>query len=516
MAESAQDSPVRIVCTPAQGRAVRELLVAGGTTVAQLSAELARALGLDTDAVTLERPGSGGVPLAPDVAMRDYARGGALQLRYSVRERSTAPFASPAQPQHAADAAEPSGSAGLASAATIAAPHPLPEGASATDISACTFLNARRGEDARSAAAVPSNGGRVPPALYAALALDMCAVALVIPLLPTFSRMLGGDAAFAGMLQAVYGLAQVLGAGVLGGLSDRRGRRPVLQLSLAGGFVGYAVLAVAVGAKLDRHWLLLSRLPIGLTKQTVAVTRAVVTDCTRATGRAQALGRLAAAGGLGFVIGPALGGILAATVSPLAPPAVAVALFAAAQLLVCGALPETVPTVVAARELAASLEAARPVLAASARAHALNVAIHGGAGSVQLAKHGWDALEPLRAPGGALLPLAPATAIGSDVIRSWRDELQSGRAVPPLPPAEVEQLIDAWSARLAARAAADGLVCTADVESVLEALFVEAREARGMLPVGAATRLAAERAAERAGLPPPRGAASELLSLIHI
>lgn len=512
MASTTRDLIVRVTEKGGKGQII-ELLLAEEATARQLRSELARALHLDDDDVVLERPGAD-EELALAVSLRELRRAageserdGALHLVYSMQSGQdllAPPSASAGQSTQPADVAGPFTSGGNAgSGLPEAAPHPLPEGASATDISACTFLNSRRGADASAAVAVPSNGGRVPAMLYVALALDMCAVALVIPLLPAFSRLLGGDAAFAGALQATYGLAQVLGASFLGGLSDRHGRRPVLQLSLAGGMVGYALLSAAVGLRLDRRWLLLSRLPIGLTKQTVAVTRAVVTDCTRAAGRAQALGRLAAAGGLGFVIGPALGGILAAAVSPLAPPLIAVGLFATAQLLVCACLPETVPSIVAAREFAASLVAVRPVFAAAAHAHALNAALRSGAFAPG------DEPQPLRAASGELLPVAAAAPIGADVIRGWR---HGGSRSPP---AELENLLAAWREDLAVRAASTGgdLVSTGDCEACLKPLFLKARESRGMLPAGTTAALLAGRAASHSDtVAPPRGAASELLT----
>eukprot|EP00965_Chrysotila_dentata_P092806 3064509-Pleurochrysis_carterae.AAC.1 len=91
-------------------------------------------------------------------------------------------------------------------------------------MASCTFLNPRGAGSGRTDL-VPSNGGRVPSCLYLVVFMDMCAVGLVIPLLSSYSRALGGTALTTGVLQASYGAAQLLGANFFGGLSDRLGRR---------------------------------------------------------------------------------------------------------------------------------------------------------------------------------------------------------------------------------------------------------------------------------------------------
>lgn len=104
--------------------------------------------------------------------------------------------------------------------------------------------SAREGADG---ALVPSLGGHVPRGLYVSLLLDVTAVGLVIPLLSSYSRALGGTPRFTGLLQASYGLCQLFGSNLIGSLSDTVGRRRLLQLSTVGGMVGYALLSVAVG-----------------------------------------------------------------------------------------------------------------------------------------------------------------------------------------------------------------------------------------------------------------------------
>ena len=137
------------------------------------------------------------------------------------------------------------GNAAAASAADLASPHGdrLPSGA---DISSCTFLNPRASGKLLPELR-PTGRGRVPPSLYLATLLDVTAVGLVVPLLAAYSRALGAGPRFTGLLQATYGLSQLLGAHILGGLSDTLGRRSLLRVSSLGGLVGYASLAAAVG-----------------------------------------------------------------------------------------------------------------------------------------------------------------------------------------------------------------------------------------------------------------------------
>ena len=181
------------------------------------------------------------------------------------------------------------------------------------------FLNPRS-RGALLAELRPAHRGRVPAALYWAILLDVTAVGLVVPLLSRYSRELGGGPTFTGVLQATYGLTQLLGANLLGGLSDAKGRRPLLLTSELGGLVGYLCLAGSLhpalrpsGAAL--YFLLASRLPIGLFKQSLTVARALVADCTAPEGRMRAMSKLGAMVGCGFVLGPAFGGALSKIVA---------------------------------------------------------------------------------------------------------------------------------------------------------------------------------------------------------
>ena len=151
----------------------------------------------------------------------------------------------------------------------------------------------------------------------------------------------GSGATLLGGLEAAYGVGQMAGAAVLGRLSDVYGRRAVLVLSFAGSTLGYSMAGLATTPGM----LLASRVPVGLAKQTVTVSRAVVADCT-AAGRERSVGmsRLVAAFGVGYAIGPLLGSWIATVAESDAAPAFATAaLFVALIVAVCCLLPETRP-----------------------------------------------------------------------------------------------------------------------------------------------------------------------------
>eukprot|EP00941_MAST-03F_sp_MAST-3F-sp1_P003702 g3702.t1 len=221
------------------------------------------------------------------------------------------------------------------------APHPIREGSTQQ---ACTFLQATPGEQQQWRDGwVRANDGHVPNVLYAVVWLDICSVGLVIPLLSVYSRDLGSGPAFSGVLSAVYGFMNLIGAGLLGSLSDTYGRRFVFILSLVGASLGYFMVFISVTFARSLLLLFLSRLPVGLAKQTMTVSRAIVSDCSHGEDRSKVLSRVAVFAGLGFMVGPAAGGIISSVVHPAAPPLLAVFLFQIAFVLIYIYLPETAP-----------------------------------------------------------------------------------------------------------------------------------------------------------------------------
>jgi DHA1 family tetracycline resistance protein-like MFS transporter len=136
--------------------------------------------------------------------------------------------------------------------------------------------------------------------------LDLLGFGLILPLLPFYAATFGAGAFVTGLLVASYAAAQLVGAPLLGRLSDRYGRRPLLLLSLLGTFVGFVLLGVARTLTL----LFIARVLDGLTGGNISVAQAYITDVTDAKNRARGLGLIGAAFGLGFIIGPAAGAFL--------------------------------------------------------------------------------------------------------------------------------------------------------------------------------------------------------------
>lgn len=142
--------------------------------------------------------------------------------------------------------------------------------------------------------------------IFAIVLVNMLAMGIVIPLLPYLANLTGASEFQVGLLVATYPLAQLVGAPVLGRLSDRFGRKPVLVVSILGTAVGFGVLALARSLPM----LFLARVIDGLTGGNINVAQAYIADVTEREERGRALGLIGAAFGLGFVLGPVTGGLL--------------------------------------------------------------------------------------------------------------------------------------------------------------------------------------------------------------
>jgi DHA1 family tetracycline resistance protein-like MFS transporter len=145
--------------------------------------------------------------------------------------------------------------------------------------------------------------------IFAAIALDAVGIGLIFPILPSLLQDVTSAenvAAYIGLLTALYAAMQFVFAPVLGSLSDRLGRRPVLLISLAGAAINYLFLAFAPGLWM----LLLGRVIAGVTSTNISVATAYITDISPADRRARRFGLLNAMFGMGFIIGPVLGGAL--------------------------------------------------------------------------------------------------------------------------------------------------------------------------------------------------------------
>jgi len=136
--------------------------------------------------------------------------------------------------------------------------------------------------------------------------VDVLGLTLMIPLLPFYAEKLGASPTVVGALIGVYALCQLISGPLLGRLSDRTGRRPLLLVSQVGTLIGFLILAVS-----DNLWLVfLSRIIDGATAGNLSLAQAYIADVTRPEDRAKSFGVIGIAFGIGFLIGPALSGFL--------------------------------------------------------------------------------------------------------------------------------------------------------------------------------------------------------------
>jgi MFS transporter, DHA1 family, tetracycline resistance protein len=173
--------------------------------------------------------------------------------------------------------------------------------------------------------------------------LDMLALGTIVPVLPKLVvTFLNGDTAAAAEVYGVFGTAwalmQFLCSPLLGALSDRFGRRPVVLISNFGLGLDYIVMALAPSL----WWLFVGRVVSGITAASISTGFAYVADVTPPEGRAARFGMLSVAFGAGFVLGPALGG-LAGGIDPRLPFWIAAGLSLANALYGLFVLPESLP-----------------------------------------------------------------------------------------------------------------------------------------------------------------------------
>ncbi len=163
--------------------------------------------------------------------------------------------------------------------------------------------------------AVPATQAPARPAalvfIFVTVMLDMLALGMIVPVLPPLVvSFLGGDTARAAGIYGLFGTAwalmQFLASPVLGALSDRFGRRPVILLSNLGLGLDYVLMALAP----NLAWLFVGRVLSGITAASVPTAGAYIADVTPPERRAGAFGLIGAAFGVGFVLGPAVGGLL--------------------------------------------------------------------------------------------------------------------------------------------------------------------------------------------------------------
>ncbi len=193
---------------------------------------------------------------------------------------------------------------------------------------------------------VPVNRQPRPAAvvfIFITVVLDMLALGLIVPVLPKLVvEFMAGDTASAARIYGLFGTAwalmQLVFSPLLGALSDRFGRRPVILISLFGLGLDYVLMALAPSLS----WLFVGRVLSGITAATFATAGAYITDITPPEKRAAGFGLLGAAFGLGFVLGPALGGLLG-SIGPRLPFWAAAGLTLANALYGLFVLPESLP-----------------------------------------------------------------------------------------------------------------------------------------------------------------------------
>jgi MFS transporter, DHA1 family, tetracycline resistance protein len=142
--------------------------------------------------------------------------------------------------------------------------------------------------------------------IFSIIVIDLIGFGIVIPILPFYAESYGANATVLGLLLTSYALMQFLFAPLWGKLSDKIGRRPVLLMTIFGSSL--ALLALGLAPSLS--WLFVARILGGFFGANISVATAYVTDVTSDEERSKGMGLIGAAFGIGFILGPALGGLL--------------------------------------------------------------------------------------------------------------------------------------------------------------------------------------------------------------
>ncbi|MEH2182911.1 MFS transporter [Nostoc sp.] len=150
------------------------------------------------------------------------------------------------------------------------------------------------------------NNGKAIFVLFLTVFIDLLGFGIILPILPLYAEQFDAKPNEATLLIAIYSLMQFLFAPLWGRFSDRYGRRPILLLTLFGSVIAYAGLGFA-----NSLWILfIARSLAGIMSGNIATAQAYIADITTPTNRARGMGVIGAAFGLGFILGPAIGGLL--------------------------------------------------------------------------------------------------------------------------------------------------------------------------------------------------------------
>ena len=150
--------------------------------------------------------------------------------------------------------------------------------------------------------------------IFVTVFIDLLGFGIIIPLLPFYAESFGASALTIGLLGTSFSLMQFLFSPIWGRWSDRIGRRPVILFGLMGSCLSYLVLALSTSLML----LFVARIIGGIAGATIPAAQAYIADVTTPANRAKGMGMIGAAFGLGFIFGPAIGGVLS-RVSPETP-----------------------------------------------------------------------------------------------------------------------------------------------------------------------------------------------------
>lgn len=186
---------------------------------------------------------------------------------------------------------------------------------------------------------IPAGNRRALTLVLVFVFVDVLGFSLILPLLPYYARTFGASATMVGLILSANAMAQLIGSPILGRLSDRFGRRPLLILSLAGTAASFLLLGLARSLAV----IFASRVLDGLLGGSISLAQAYISDVTENKERAKGLGLIGAAFGLGFIFGPAAGGALSAGENYALPALVAAGLAVTNLLGVVLWLPESLP-----------------------------------------------------------------------------------------------------------------------------------------------------------------------------